>query len=590
VGTAKKRQGNKRKKGKGGSRSNHPSYDPTYKLRIVKLRLEEGIPTSVLSEETGICKSAICRWVQQYQSRGEKGLEGSWGGARKRRKRLPEPVREKIREIKRVNPGFGAKRISHMLKRLFCLPGSRETVRTTLAEDGAKTKKHVSRKKPKRNMRRPRFFERSTPNQLWQSDIFTFRLGGKFAYLIGFIDDHSRFIPGLELFYSQTTDNVLEVYRRAIIEHKAPREMLTDNGRQYTSWRGTSRFESELRKDGVHHIKSRPHHPMTLGKIERFWKTIYEEFLCRAQFESFENARERIRLWVRYYNHKRPHQGIGGTCPADRYFGIHNQLRETLEKGIADNILEMALRGKPTQPFYMVGRMDGKSVVLRTEKGKLKLLVNGADGEAAKEVVYSLEKGNGDGEDRGEETGGGQAVHVDGEMPGGLVGMDGASQALGSMQGTVDKLDGVELVAEPGIGGDAAGIGAAGCAGTGAGIEHAAADASGETDTGVPGASDGTGEAVGRASEEEPGSQEGIDIRPNEAKEGVADEKAGERGSGAAESFDDFQGTQRTVECGAGGEDAGDIAQELLRVGAAGSCGTVGCLGKQRERTAESSS
>jgi hypothetical protein len=41
---------------------------------------------------------------------------------------------------------------------------------------------------------------------------------------------------------------------------------------------------------------------MTLGKIERFWKTIWEEFLERAQFDSFESAGERVRLWVKYYN------------------------------------------------------------------------------------------------------------------------------------------------------------------------------------------------------------------------------------------------------------------------------------------------
>lgn len=58
----------------------------------------------------------------------------------------------------------------------------------------------------------------------------------------------------------------------------------------------------ELRKDRVHHIKSRPHHPMTLGKIERFWKMIWEEFLLRAQFDSFESTRKRLRLWVKHYN------------------------------------------------------------------------------------------------------------------------------------------------------------------------------------------------------------------------------------------------------------------------------------------------
>jgi hypothetical protein len=119
---------------------------------------------------------------------------------------------------------------------------------------------------------------------------------------------------------------------------------------------------------------------MTLGKIERFWKTVYEEFLVRAQFGSFEEAQERIRHWVKYYNHKRPHQGIGGLYPADRYFEIQGELRMVMEKGIAENVLEMALRGKPKEPFYMVGRMEGQSVVLRAEKGKLRLMVDDEEG------------------------------------------------------------------------------------------------------------------------------------------------------------------------------------------------------------------
>ena len=63
-----------------------------------------------------------------------------------------------------------------------------------------------SRKKRQRNITRPRFFERLTPNQLWQWDIFTFRLGGRYAYLIGFIDDYSRYMVGLELYRTQTAD------------------------------------------------------------------------------------------------------------------------------------------------------------------------------------------------------------------------------------------------------------------------------------------------------------------------------------------------------------------------------------------------
>ena len=79
------------------------------------------------------------------------------------------------------------------------------------------------RPKPQRNPPRPRFFERATPNQMWQTDIFTFRLGGKNAYLIGFLDDHSRYVVGLDVFRSQTAEHVLEVYRRAVAEYGVPK-------------------------------------------------------------------------------------------------------------------------------------------------------------------------------------------------------------------------------------------------------------------------------------------------------------------------------------------------------------------------------
>ena len=180
------------------------------------------------------------------------------------------------------------------------------------------------------------------------------------------------------------------MFRVAAAEYQPPKEMLTDNGREFVNWRGTTRFQAEMKKNGTHHFKSRPHHPMTLGKIERFWETIWQEFLSRAQFESFDSARERIRLWIRYYNHKRPHQGIEGLCPADRFFEIASELRKTIEAGIKENLLELALRGEPKAPFYMVGRMEGQSVVLRAEKGKLKLSID--NGNQNQELVYDLKQ------------------------------------------------------------------------------------------------------------------------------------------------------------------------------------------------------
>ncbi|MCH7229217.1 DDE-type integrase/transposase/recombinase, partial [Haloferula sp. A504] len=169
-------------------------------------------------------------------------------------------VRGKIVDLKQANPGWGVRRIAQVLRRWFLMEASPETVRRTLNEEALIEK---TRRKPRRNPSKPRRFERATPNQMWQSDIFTFRLGGRYAYLVAYLDDYSRFITGAELFSSQTAEAVIELYRRAVGEYGVPREMLTDNGRQYATWRGTSRFQKEMQKDRVSHIRSQPQHPMT---------------------------------------------------------------------------------------------------------------------------------------------------------------------------------------------------------------------------------------------------------------------------------------------------------------------------------------
>ncbi len=611
-----------KKKGKRKGSRYGKRYGVEFKLRCVKLRLEEGLPVSLLSEEAGASKDVIRRWVKAYQERGEAGLRNRIISSGRRRK-LPGPVREKIVEIKKREPLFGVKRISHLLKRAFFLSASPETVRRTLRAESLIV---PSRKKHHRNITRPRFFERSTPNQLWQSDIFTFRLGGRYAYLIGFIDDYSRYMAGLELYRSQTADQVLEVYRRAVGEYGVPKEVLTDRGRQYTNWRGSTRFERELRKDRVRHIKSQAHHPMTLGKVERFWKTIYEEFLVRAQFGSFEEARERIRQWVQYYNYKRPHQGIGGLCPADRYFEIQAELRKTMEQGIAENVLEMALRGKPREPFYMVGRMEGQSVVLRAEKGKLRLMVDDEEGGGKQEMIYevgakgeekdrSIKREESDGQgreaegrevrDRGQEREEGFGAHGGGEVPGGVVGMDGETQTRRGLPGVGSRVEFIEPVAGAGDGGDALGIAVTGCGdGEESGIELAScgivgAEEQGRSDERIGAAFGETaGKSGGQARRVEGGwgREEGLTIyreildggKETAAREGEGTETC--TGAGAGDS----PGAQWSLNCKGGSAAAGGVAQDVLRVGGEvaqshgpgvgeSSCGKTACACGRRE-------
>lgn len=439
----------------GGKSVPRKTYDKAFREKLARMHVEDKIPLNLLSKESGVSVKSICEWSKRFESAGSAGLDDKPRPGRG--VKLPKAVDDKIIEIKKNNPEFGVRRIGDILGRWFGLPGSREKARSVLNSEGLID---PPRKVRAKNMVKPRFFERSTPNQLWQTDIMCFRLGGRQVYLIGYIDDYSRYIVGLGLFTSQTAENVLEAYRKASAEYGVPKEMLTDNGRQYTNWRGKTRFEMELQKDKVKHLRSQPHHPQTLGKIERFWKTILDEYLSRAQFESFDNARERIAMWVKHYNHRRPHQGIEGLCPADRYFEVASAVRKVIERTIEENVLELALRGKPREPFYLVGRMDGQSVVLQAEKGKLRLSVGGEGTSEMVQKDFTLGETNGNGREDEEGAIAPHSPYGTAEGAGGAGSVDGAEKTGGDLSRSGHPMDYIGSVAEAGDGRDAPGTGA----------------------------------------------------------------------------------------------------------------------------------
>jgi transposase InsO family protein len=524
------------------------AFPVEFRLRIVKLYQEEGYSPKLLVEQFGISTHSIQRWVRAYRLHGAAGLTPKVPAGRI--SRVPEEVRQQAVAVKAEHPEYGPRRISDVLKRFFLMRTSPATVHKTLCARGLVKKRPI---KPEKNPPKPRFFERARPNQLWQSDILTIRLGGHNAYLIGFIDDYSRYMTSLGLYRSQTAEHVLETYRRAVAEYGVPKEVLTDNGRQYTNWRGKTRFEQELEKERVKHIRSRPHHPMTLGKIERFWKSLLGEFLQRAQFDSFEEAVERTGLWVKYYNHKRPQQGIGGLCPADRFFEIAHELRQTIEKGLEENALELALRGRPVDPFYMVGRMGGQSVVIRAEKGKVRMLLDGESGASQKELVYDTRKDI----DHEHEQTPTQELRASAENNRGTFDLERTENQRPALSGDGHQPGAVGPVAEAGARGDAAGVGS---------------QAEGSAAAGQP--------AALKADREEAYRLQG---QAREASAGDPEEQgghdnliAGDGGDGrrsadgAASGRGDHEGALRVDDGPAGSRAIGSLAQDLLQVGRTG--------------------
>ncbi len=139
------------------------------------------------------------------------------------------------------------------------------------------------------------------------------------------------------------------------------------------TWRGTSQFAKHLQKRGIKQIVARPRRPQTLGKIERFWDTLWRKFLQAAVFLDLTDARARIGHFIDYYNFQRPHRGIRGLVPADRFFGAAQDVLRTLQQRVAANALELARHGQARKPFYVTGQVDGQSFSVHAEGERLVL-------------------------------------------------------------------------------------------------------------------------------------------------------------------------------------------------------------------------
>jgi hypothetical protein len=166
---------------------------------------------------------------------------------------------------------------------------------------------------------------------------------------------------------------VIEVLRAAISGYGRPEEIFTDNGTQYYTWRGKSAFTKELERRGIRQIVSKPKHPQSLGKIERFWGSLWRELLERETFLDLGDARQRIGHFIDYYNFQRPHSALeeGRLVPADRFFGAAEDVKRTLKERVAKNALEIARDGSRPAPFYLTGQVGGKGFSVHQEGEKL---------------------------------------------------------------------------------------------------------------------------------------------------------------------------------------------------------------------------
>jgi transposase InsO family protein len=359
----------KRKPGPGGR-----EVATAYKLLVVQERMK-GASMEDVAAAFGVSVAAVQKWTNAFRRHGPSALESKRGRSGKVGLRKLRGVKEEqVVALKKKNETWGTRRISDVLARFEGLGVSETQVRRILHEAGL----IESPPEPKEREHGPRRFERATPNQLWQSDIFTFRLRrAERLYVCVFMDDHSRYIVGHSLAHHQKSALVMEAFERGVAAYGAPTEVLTDNGRQYTVWRGKTEFEEHLQRLGVQHIRSRPQHPQTLGKVERFWKTLWDEFLGRTVFAHVVDAQRRLEHYISHYNLQRPHQALDGLVPADRFFKMAAHVRAEIERNIVKNELRLAFEQPPRKPFYVVGQLGDQQLSIAAGATGLEVHVGG---------------------------------------------------------------------------------------------------------------------------------------------------------------------------------------------------------------------
>ncbi len=351
------------------------TYSPTERKKIIESFLGSGMTKHDFGKAWGVSSSTLTHWEQRYEKFGADGLmpkvrsqtDGRLGT------KIPIAVQTEIIKIKREKPEYGIKSIHNWLYRFRGMKVSTGSIRKTVVREGLPLAKKP--KKKKRSSDRVRRFERAKPMQLWQSDITQFTLGQYWSrvYLTVFMDDHSRYIVGWRLQSRQTADLVIDAFKDAVMRFGKPEEVLTDQGRQYFAWRGKSELEKLLDKEGIKHVVSRAHHPQTLGKCERFWETVGNEFWTRAKPQDLEEARVRLKYFIDHYNHQRPHQGLDGHVPADRFFGIAQEVREAVEKTVEQNALKMAIGEIPRPPAFLIGQVGDQRIAFHGSSGKFYL-------------------------------------------------------------------------------------------------------------------------------------------------------------------------------------------------------------------------
>lgn len=256
-----------------------------------------------IAEALRVSEKTVDRWWSLYRKYGWEGLTVKSHIPRTIH-RSPQATVDQVLKLRREKR-WGPCKIEGYLKR-HC-EGTPPIGHTTIYKILVKTNLNNPLTQPRRIWGRRRF-ERAHSNSLWQAD---FKLTEDDEWMISYLDDHSRFVPGSRIHHNPTAEHAIRLLEDSMTRYGKPQQILTDRGTQFHPARGDeSEFTQFCSGNGIQHIVTSVRRPSTIGKIEAFHKA----YTIEAQMFTSHTR------FVDYWNYERPHQGLNYLYPAEVYF------------------------------------------------------------------------------------------------------------------------------------------------------------------------------------------------------------------------------------------------------------------------------
>ena len=288
--------------------------------------------------------ATIEKWYLDYQNHGFDALVPKSRADAGMSRKLDDDLQERIRYFKTNYPRMSAAAIYRQLKTDGSIING-QVSESTICRFVNQLQNEL-RQTPNRDMRR---YERPHINEVWCGDSsvgprFTDKDGKKHRiYIIALIDDASRFITGVDIFYNDNFVNLMSVMKSAVSKYGRPKVLNFDNGKSYKN----KQMELLAARIGTTLSYCQPYTPTGKAKIERWFRTLKDQWMAgldMQDFHSLDELRGSLYSYVQRYN-QTPHASLRGMSPQDRFFSEPEQIRRLSADDIGkDFLLEIERR------------------------------------------------------------------------------------------------------------------------------------------------------------------------------------------------------------------------------------------------------